>query len=38
MPPIVADPIISFLRPRGDTEEYGNQPDYPRPPCHENFP
>src|SRR5947208_84413 len=38
MPPIVADPVITFLRPRGDAEEYGNQPDYRRPPWHENFP
>ena len=32
MPPIVADPVISFLRPRGDTEEYGNHADYRHPP------
>ena len=42
MPPIVADPVISFLRPRGDTEEYGNHPDYRYPPRnirnHKNFP
>jgi len=42
MPPIVADPVISFLRARGDTEEYGNHADYRYPPRnirnHKNFP
>src|SRR2546423_1197483 len=42
MPSIVADPVISFLRPRGDTEEYGNHADYRYPPRnirnHKNFP
>ena len=28
MPPIVADPVISVLRPRGDAEEYGNHAGY----------
>jgi len=40
MPPIVTDPVISFLRPRGDTQEYGNHADYRHPPRrnHKNFP
>ena len=40
MPLVVADPVISFLRPQGDTEEYGNHADYHHPPRrnHKNFP
>ena len=30
MPAIVADPVISFLRPRRHTEKYGNEPEYRR--------
>jgi hypothetical protein len=32
MPPIVADPVISFLRHRAHTEEHGHHADY-RYPC-----
>jgi hypothetical protein len=28
MPPIVADPVISFLRQRAYTEEHGHHADY----------
>src|SRR5262249_48909663 len=28
MPPIVADPVISFLRERAHTQEYAHQADY----------
>src|SRR5262249_11342971 len=28
MPPIVADPVISFLRHRSHAEEYGHHADY----------
>jgi hypothetical protein len=40
MPPIVADPVISVLRPRGDAEEYGNHAGYRHPTRrnHKNFP
>ena len=40
MPSIVADSVISFLRPRRDTEEYGNHADYRHPSRrnHKNYP